>query len=345
MIARRLFLTVALAMLCALVSSRDAAAQNEIGPTLGQILKRGYLMCGITESPGFAAQSETGEWVGFDVDFCRAVAAAIFDNPEKVLYSPLPTKERAGALHGGWVDLLASAASWTQSRDTSQRVIYAGVSLFDGQSFLVRRQRSFASAQDLAGVTICVQLGSPYELALADFFRSRKATYEPRTFSAFEEAAIDYESGRCDALTADASALYAARAKLATPGDHAVLPDILSKAPRSPVVRQGDDQWLNIVRWTLFSMLNAEELQVSILNADAALRSENPDIRRLFGVDGDLGASLGLAKDWAYRIIKHVGNYGDVFDRNLGPATPLAMDRRWNALWSKGGLMYAPPVR
>lgn len=345
MIARRFFLAVALAVMCALTAAQDAEAQIEIGPTLSEILKRGFVICGMTEADGFAEPLDGNEWRGFDVDICRALASAIFDDPTKVMYSALPAKERAASLQGNWVDLLASGAPWTQSRDTGQRIIYAGVSLYDGQTFLVRRQRSFASARDLSGVSVCVQRGTSYELTLADFFNARRAPYEPRAFETFEEAAAGYEAGKCDALTADASMLYAARAKFASPADHAVLPDMLSKAPRGPVVRQGDDQWLNIVRWTLYAMINAEELQVSILNADLALKSENPDIRRLVGVDGDLGASLGLAKNWAFRIIKHIGNYGDMFDRNLGPATPMAMDRRINALWSNGGLMYAPPVR
>ncbi|PPD45365.1 MAG: amino acid ABC transporter substrate-bindnig protein [Methylocystis sp.] len=344
MIARRLCLAVAFAVLFALGPGTDARAQTEAGATLGQILRRGYLSCGVSEQAGLA-QSVEGAWRGFEVDFCRAVASAIFDDPGKVRFLGMSGKERVSALQSGWVDLLTSAAPWTQSRDSGQRVIYAGVSLYDGQAFLVRRQRSFASAQDLADVSVCVQQGTSYELELADFFHGRKTAYEAKPFATFEEAAAAYDSGQCDALTADATALHAARAKLAGPKDHDVLPDFLSKAPRGPVVRQGDDQWLAIVRWTLFAMINAEELQVTAANADAALKSEDPRIRYLLGVEGDRGAGLALPGDWPYRIVKHVGNYADVFERNLGQASPLGMERRSNALWGKGGLMYAPSVR
>ncbi|WP_457796690.1 amino acid ABC transporter substrate-binding protein [Methylocystis sp. S23] len=346
MIARGFLHAAVLAAILA-VGGQGASAQSDAGPTLSAILKRGYLSCGVSEAAGFAQPpgGEKGDWTGFDVDFCRAVASAIFDDPKKVRFLGLAPKDRVQALQAGWVDLLASAAPWTQSRDGGQRAIYAGVSLYDGQSFLVRRQRSLASAQDLSGVSVCVQQGSSYELELADFFHKRKAQYEPKLFPTFEEAAAGYDKSQCDALTADASTLHAARAKLSNPEAHDVLPDLLTKAPRSPVARQGDDQWLSIVRWTLFTLIDAEELQVSAANADAALKSEEPSIRHLLGVEGDRGAGLALPGDWPYRIVKHVGNYADVFERNLGQASPLGMERRLNALWSKGGLMYAPSVR
>ncbi|KAF2992152.1 amino acid ABC transporter substrate-binding protein [Methylocystis sp. MJC1] len=350
MIARRFLLAVATAIVLAgllpTLLGQGASAQTDAGPTLATVIKRGYLSCGVVESPGFAQPSgENGEWRGFDVDFCRAVAAAIFDDPTKVRFLGLSAKERVPALQAGWVDLLASAAPWTQTRDGGQRVIYAGVSLFDGQSFLVRRQRSFASAQDLAEVAVCVQQGTSYELELADFFHKRKTSYQPKLFATFEEAAAGYDKSECEALTADAATLYAARTKLATPAEHDVLPDLLTKAPRGPVVRQGDDQWLSIVRWTLFLMIDAEEQRVSKANADAALKSEEPRIRHLLGVEGDRGVGLALPGDWPYRIVKHVGNYADVFERNLGQSSPLNMERRLNALWNKGGLLYAPAVR
>ena len=345
MISRSIFRVAAAASLCVFASAGTASAQTEPGPTLAQTLKRGYVTCGVTEAPGFAERDPNGEWRGFDADFCRAVASAIFDDPAKTQFMKLSGKERVSTLQGGWIDLLASAAPWTQSRDGGQRVIYAGVAFYDGQGFLVRRQRGFSSAQDLSGVTICVQMGTSYELELAEFFHARKAPYEARGFPTFEEAVANYANGQCDALAADASTLFAERAKLAAPSDHAVLPDMISKAPRGPLVRQGDDQWLNVVRWTLFAMLDAEEFLVSKTNVDEALKSEHPHVRRLLGADGDPGADLGLTRDWAYRIIKHTGNYADVFERNLGQASPLAMERRLNALWSRGGLMYAPPVR
>ncbi len=346
MIARRFVLAVALAVVLPL-GWGGALAQTDAGPTLSTILKRGYLSCGVLEAPGFAQPpaGEKADWRGFDVDFCRAVAAAIFDDPSKVRFLGLAAKDRAPALQSGWVDLLASGAPWTQSRDGAQRTVYAGVTLYDGQSFLVRRQRSLASAQDLSNVSVCVQQGTSYELEAADFFRKRKAPYEPKLFASFDEAALGYDKSQCDALTADASALAAARAKLSAPGEHDILPDLLTKSPRGPVVRQGDDQWLSIVRWTLFTLVDAEELQVSTANADAALKSDEPSIRHLLGVEGDPGAGLALAGDWPYRIVKHVGNYADVFERNLGQASPLGMERRMNALWNKGGLMYAPSIR
>lgn len=341
--ARRLFLA-ALAAISSTLAGEDALAQAEPWPTLAQVLRRGYLSCGVTEAAGFAHPDESGVWRGLDVDLCRAVAASIFDDPTKVRFLGLGARDRVAALQSGWVELLAGAAPWTQSRDGAQRVIYAGVSFFDGQSFLVRRQRSLASAQDLADVSVCVQQGTSYELELTDFFRARKRSYAPKLFPTFEEAAAGYDKSQCDALTADASMLYAARAKLSDPEEHDVLPDLLTKAPHGPLVRQGDDQWLSIVRWALFAMIDAEELEVSAANADAALKSEDPRIRHLLGVEGDRGG-LALPGDWPYRIVKHVGNYADVFERNLGKASPLGMDRRLNALWRKGGLMYAPAMR
>lgn len=336
----RLLPTVLLAALaCA------GTARAEPGATLRQTLEKGYVSCGVAEATGFAAHDAQGAWRGFDVDLCRALAAAIFDNPGKTRFMALAPKDRVSALQAGWVDVLASAPPWTQSRDSGQRVLYAAVDFYDGQGFLVRRQRGFTSAQDLSGVSVCVQMGTPHELELAEFFHERKLTYEPRTFQTFEEAAAAYAASQCDALTADASTLYGERATYDAPSEHAVLPDMLSKAPRGPMVRENDDQWLNIVRWTLFAMLDAEELQVSLATADESLKSENPNIRRLLGVDGDLGADLGLARNWAYRIVKNVGNYADIFESNLGQASPLAMERRLNGLWTKGGLMYAPPVR
>ena len=341
---RRLIFVFAAAFAGAIIAP-GAGAQTDVGPTLAQVVKRGYIICGVTAAPGFAQRDGAGEWRGFDVDFCRAVASAVLDDPAKARFVELSPKARVGALQAGAVDLGASASPWTQARDAGQKVIYPGAFLYDGQGFIVRRQLGFNSAQDLNGVSICVEQGTPYELEVADFFRARKAKYEPKLFASLEDAARAYDDGKCDALTADVSTLHGVRIGLTAPADHAVLPDLLSKTPRGPMVRQGDDQWFNIVRWTLFAMIDAEELDVSKANADAALSSENPQIRRLLGVDGAHGGDLGLSEDWAYRIVKHVGNYADVFERNLGQGAPFAMERRLNALWSKGGLMYAPPVR
>lgn len=344
MIARRIFLALTAIALACIAGS--AQAQTEPGQTLSQVLRRGYLSCGVTDAPGFAQPDDKGVWRGFDVDFCHAIAAAIFDDPSKVRYLGLSAKDRALALQSGWVDLIAGAGPWTQSRDgAQQRVLFVGVSFFDGQSFLVRRQRSFASAQDLANVSVCVQQGTSYELELADFFRMRKTPYEPKLFPGFDEAVAAYDGGQCDAVSADATMLSGARAKLASPVEHDVLPDLLTKAARGPLVRQGDDQWFALVRWSLFALIDAEELEVSTANVDAALKSDAPRIRHLLGVEGDRGAGLGLAGDWPYRVIKHVGNYSDIFQRNMGQGSPLGMERRVNALWNKGGLLYAPPVK
>ncbi|MFO1126591.1 MAG: amino acid ABC transporter substrate-binding protein [Methylocystis sp.] len=341
---RRLLFAFVAAFAGALFASR-VGAQTDVGPTLAQIVKRSYLTCGVTAAPGFAQRDGAGEWRGFDVDFCRAVASAVLDDPSKARIVELPPKARVGALQSGAIDLAASASPWTQTRDAGQKLIYAGVSLYDGQGFIVRRPRGFNSVQDLDGVAICIEQGTPYELEVADFFRARKMKYDAKLFASFEDAAKAYDEGKCDALTADISTLHVVRIGLTTPAEHAVLPDLISKSPRGPLVRQGDDQWLNIVRWTLFAMVDAEELDVSKANADAALSSEKPQIRRLLGVDGAHGGDLGLSEDWAYRIVKHVGNYADVFERNLGQGAPFGMDRRLNALWNRGGLMYAPPVR
>jgi general L-amino acid transport system substrate-binding protein len=344
MIAGRLLLAVALAIIAVAPAGR-ALAQADAGPTLAQILKRGYLSCGVSDAPGFAQPDDKGVWRGFDADFCRAVAAAIFDDPGKVRFLGLSGKDRVAALQAGWIDLLTGAAPWTQSRDSGQRVLYAGASFFDGQGFLVRKARSFASGADLSGASVCVQQGSAQELELSDFFRARKLAYEPKLYPTFEAATQGYETSQCDALTADVSTLHAVRARLAGPGEHDILPDLLSKSPRGPVVRQGDDQWFTIVRWTLFVLIDAEELQVSAANADAALKSEEPRIRHLLGVEGDPAGGLALAGDWPYRVIKHLGNYADLFERHLGQGSPLGMERRVNALWNRGGLMYAPAVR
>lgn len=314
--------------------------------TLDQVRKRGFLICGANNSlAGFGQQDENGEWSGFDVDFCRAMAAAIFDDPKKVRFAPISGKERFKALQSSEVDVLSRNSAWTLSRDTGQGLLYATITFFDGQGFLAAKKRAIASLQDLAGHTVCVQEGTPLELDLVDYFRAREKQVEPRLFATFEEAARAYAAGQCEALTADVSALAVQRSKLDAPGDHLILPDLIDKEPLGPLVRQGDDQWFNIVRWTHFAMLDAEELGVTSANVDQQLKSDNPHVRRLLGVDGARGEGLGLENDWIYRIVKHIGNYGEIFERNLGRATPLELDRRLNALWTKGGLMYAPPVR
>jgi general L-amino acid transport system substrate-binding protein len=343
--ARRLAVALLVVLVGAILLRPVALAQGELGPTLAEIVKRDRLNCGVVEQPGFAEPDGAGGWRGFDVDFCRALAAAIFDDPAKTTIIKLPARERLSPLLGGWVDVLASSAPWTLARDAAQRALYAGVSFYDGQGFMVLRARSLASAQDLAGVSVCVKSASSQELALADYFHARNAPFETHGFPTDEAAAAAYAAGQCDALSDDAAQLYATRTRLAQPAEHDILSGFISRSPRGPVVRRGDDQWFALVRWTLGAMIDAEELGVSKAGVDEALTSQNTDIRRLLGVEGDAGAGLGLRADWAYRVIKHVGNYADVFDKNLGSASALGMDRRYNALWSKGGLLYAPPMR
>jgi len=341
----RILLRLALALLCVPDPAGSAGAQSDPGPTLAEILKRGRLNCGVVEATGFAERTADGVWHGFDVDFCRALTSAIFDDPRKVVITPLPARERLSPLQGGWVDLLVSSAPWKLTRDAGQRVVYAGVALVDGQGFMVRRARAFASARDLSGVSVCVQSATSHEIALADFFQARRAPYEARGFPTPEAAAAAYETGQCDALTFDVSTLYGQRAKFANPAEHDVLPDLLTRAPRGPVVRQGDDQWLNIVRWTLFAMIDAEELGVEKETVDAALKSDNPSVRRLTVAEGDFGKQLGVSQDWALNVVKSVGNYGETLERNVGAKSKLGIARGLNQLWTMGGIQYAPPLR
>jgi general L-amino acid transport system substrate-binding protein len=345
MSVRSIFFVLSLLVLLPL-NARSAPTIAQTPSTLEQVQKRGAVACGVSAgATGFAQQDAAGEWSGFDVDFCRALAAALFDDPRKAQIIALAPKDRIAAVQSGLVDLLARGAAWTLSRDTNQRVLYAAVSFFDGQGLLTRKKLSYAAPQDLSGGQICVQKSTSHELDLGDFFRLRKVNVELKTFATFEEAAKAYEDELCQALSADVSALYAQRAKYPDPGEHIVLAEFISKAPLGPITREGDDQWFNIVRWTQFALVDAEDLGVGSANVDQALKSENPEIRRLLGVDGDHGDGLGLASDWVYRILKHVGNYGEVFERDLGQGSPIKMERRQNALWSKGGLMYAPPLR
>jgi general L-amino acid transport system substrate-binding protein len=322
------------------------SAPSTHAATLDQIEKRGFLVCGTSNGlSGFARQDESGEWSGFDIDFCRAVAAAIFDDPRRLRIVVISAKERVKALRSGEVDLLARGASWTLSRDAGQGLAYAAITFFDGQGVLTSRARAALSLRDLGGLSVCVQQGTPFELDLTDIGRASGKPLEPRLFTTFEEAAAAYAAGKCDALTADVTTLAAQRLSLAAPGEHAILTELIDKEPLGPVVRQGDDQWFDVVRWTHFAMADAEELGVASTNVDERLHSADPRVRRLLGVDGGRIDGLGLEADWAYRIVKHVGNYGEIYERNLGRGSPLGLERRLNALWTQGGLIYAPPVR
>jgi general L-amino acid transport system substrate-binding protein len=335
-------LPTAIALATALAFGVTAASAQ----TLAAVKDRGELICGANGTlAGFGLPDPQGNWTGFDVDFCRAVAAAIFNDPAKVKFVPLTAKDRFTALQSGEVDVLSRNTTWTLSRDTSLGLDFPAVTFYDGQGFMVRKTLKISSALELNDAAVCVQQGTTSELNLADYFRSNHMGLKTVTFATGDETLKAYESGRCDAYTTDSSGLYGERLQLAEPSQHIVLPEIISKEPLSPAVRHGDNQWTDIVRWTHFVMLDAEELGVNKGNVDAKLKSDDPETRRLLGVEGQYGEALGLTNDWAYRIIKHVGNYGESFERNIGQGSPLKIVRGLNALWTKGGLQYGPPIR
>ena len=319
------------------------------GVTLRTVRSRGFVNCGVHPGLiGFAYTDNRGRWRGFDADFCRATAAVIFNNPNAVRFQPLSSKERFTALTSGEVDVLWRNTSWTYSRDTGNALDFPGVNYYDGQGFMVPRSLQVASATELNGARVCVQSGSTTELNLADYFRSKGLRYEGVVVDTEDQARANYAKEACDAFTADISALAAARTTMPNPNAHIILPEVISKEPLGPVVRQGDDQWADIIRWTLYALIMAEELGVTKENVDQMRASStNPEVRRLLGVEGGLGPMLGLTNDWAYRAIKHMGNYGQIFDRNVGRSSSMKLERGLNALWTANppGLMYAPPVR
>jgi general L-amino acid transport system substrate-binding protein len=320
--------------------------QAASGQTLTTIKNRGELICGANGTlAGFGLPDPQGNWTGFDVDFCRAIAAAIFNDPTKVKFVPLTAKDRFTALQSGEIDVLSRNTTWTLSRDTSLGLDFVAVTYYDGQGFMVRKALKVNSALELNGAAVCVQQGTTSELNLADYFRANHMALKTVTFATGDEARKAYESGRCDAYTTDSSGLYGERQKLAVPGDHIVLPEIISKEPLTPAVRHGDSQWTDIVRWTHFAMVDAEELGVTKANVEEKLKSDDPETRRMLGAEGQYGEALGLTNDWVYRIVKHLGNYGEVFERNIGQGSPLKIVRGLNALWTKGGLQYGPPFR
>src|SRR5216683_4993169 len=313
--------------------------------TLKKVKDRGSLICGVSQGlPGFSNPDDKGNWTGFDVDFCRALAAAILNDATKVKFTPLSAKDRFEPLKTGDIDVLSRNTTWTLSRDVAYGN-FAGVNYYDGQGFIVRKSLKVNSALELNGASVCTQTGTTTELNLADYFRANNMKYEVIAFGTADETVKAYEAGRCDAFTTDVSQLYAEKLKLVNPNDHVILPDIVSKEPLGPLVRHGDDQWFDVVKWTHFAMLNAEELGVSSKTVDEAMKSNQPEIRRLLGVEGNFGEQLGLTKDWVVRIVKQVGNYGEVFERNVGAGSKLAISRGLNRLWTKGGIQYAPPVR
>jgi general L-amino acid transport system substrate-binding protein len=315
--------------------------------TLGDVQGRGTLNCGVTTGlAGFAAPDDQGKWTGLDVDMCRAIAAAVLGDSEKVKYVPTNAKERFTALQSGEIDVLARNTTWTFSRDTDLGFDFIGTNYYDGQGFMVRKNLNVKSALELNGASVCVQTGTTTELNLGDYFRANNMELKPVVFEKNEEARQAYDEGRCDAYTTDASGLAAERSVLAQPADHVILPEIISKEPLGPLVRHGDNRWGDVVRWTLNAMIIAEEFGVTQANVDEQkASSQNPEVRRLLGVEGEMGKMTGLSNDWGYNIIKQVGNYGESFERNVGLKTPLGLARGLNELWSKGGLLYAPPIR
>lgn len=314
--------------------------------TLDDIKTKGSIQCGVSQGlPGFSTADDAGEWTGIDVDYCRAVAAAVFGDPKAVKFTPLSAKERFTALQSGEIDLLSRNTTWTMTRDTSLGLNFTGVTYYDGQGFMIRKDLNVASALELSGASVCTNTGTTTELNVADYFRANNMDYEIVAFEKADEVVQAYDAGRCDVYTTDASGLYAQRLKLTNPDEHMVLPEIISKEPLGPVVRQGDDQWFNINKWVLNALINAEELGVTQANVEEMKGSDNPAIKRLLGAEGAYGEAVGLGNDFAAKAIAAVGNYGEMFDRNVGPETPLGISRGLNALWSKGGIMYAPPVR
>jgi len=333
--------SAALAVMGAASAPAAASAQ-----TLKAVRDRGALNCGVSQGlAGFSIADDKGQWSGLDVDLCRAIAAAVFNDPAKVAFVPLSPSERFSALQVGKIDVLARNSTWTMSRETEFKLNFVGVNYYDGQGFLVHKTPEIASALELDGAKVCVQSDTTNADNLGDFFKNNNLKFELVPAASPAEALKAYADGRCSVLTSDVSQLYAQRLQLAKATDHTILPDVISKEPLAPVVRQRDDDWMMIVKWTLYAMINAEELGVNSKNIDEALKSKKPDVMRLVGNEGTYGEDLGLTKDWAVRIIKHVGNYGEVYERNIGEASKLKIPRGLNQLWNNGGIQYAPPIR
>jgi general L-amino acid transport system substrate-binding protein len=337
---KRVSLVVTLALAAGL-SAQAASAQ-----TLKTVKDRGMLSCGVSQGlPGFSTPDDKGNWTGLDVDICRAIAAAVFNDATKIKFVPLSAKDRFTALQSGEIDVLSRNTTWTLSRDTSLGANFTGVTYYDGQGFLVKKSLKVNSALELNSASVCVQTGTTTEQNLADYFKGNNMKYEVIAFATADETIKAYESGRCDVFTSDVSQLYAERLKLANAADHVVLPEVISKEPLGPMVRHGDDQWFDVVKWTLYAMVGAEELGMTQKNIDEMAKSDKPEVKRAVGTDGNLGEQLGLTKDWMVRIVKATGNYGESFERNVGAGSKLGIARGLNNLWSKGGIQYAPPIR
>jgi general L-amino acid transport system substrate-binding protein len=335
------FLGILFAGLAFAITTNGAGAQ-----TLDQVKSRGQLLCGVNVGlGGFALPDANGQWAGLEVDYCRAIAAAVFGDASKVKYVPLDGASRFEGLKSGAVDVLIRSATWTLSRDTVQGLDFEAIYYYDGQGFMVKKSMNVKSVLELDGASICVAQGSTTELNLADYFRAHNIKYEGVAFKSNDETVQAYAAGRCDAYTTDASGLASFRLKLPSPDDHVILPEIISKEPLASAVRKGDSQWATIVRWAHFVMIDAEEVGVTSKNVDEMMKSPNPEVRRMLGVEGKFGEGIGLSNAWAVNILKQVGNYGEVYERNVGPASALKIPRGPNKLWSQGGLQYGPPIR
>jgi general L-amino acid transport system substrate-binding protein len=313
--------------------------------TLANVKAKGYLQCGVNPGlPGFGNPDANGNWSGIDVDYCKAIAAAVFGDTSKVKYTPLDATQRFTALQSGQVDVLIRNTTWTMSRDTTLGILFAGVNYYDGQGFMVKKELGVSHVKDLDGASICVQNGTDTQFNLADYFKHNNLKYNPVVFEKETDLLAAYDSGRCDAFTTDASGLYASRLNLKNPDDNIVLPEIISKEPLGPSVRADDVQWFNVVKWVHYALLDAEELGVTQANVDEMLKSQNPAIQKLLGVQGNFGKGLGLDNKWAYNIIKAEGNYGEIFERDVGKDSPLKIDRGINNLWDHGGIQYGMPI-
>ena len=330
-----------------MVAAMIAAGTAQAGPTLDKVKANGVVTCGVsTGVAGFSLADAQGKYTGLDVDFCKQIAAAVFGNADKVKYVPLSAQQRFTALQSGEVDLLARNTTWTLQRDTQLGLNFAPTTFYDGQGFMVFKKLGVKSAKELNGATVCVQPGTTTELNLADFFRANKMTFKPVVIEKLDEVENAYFSGRCDVYTTDRSGLAATRiSKAPNPDDQVILPEVISKEPLAPAVRHGDDEWFDIVKWTQFAALEAEEKGITSKNVDQMLKSEDPDIKRLLGVTPGMGKSLGVDEKWVYNMVKQVGNYGEIFDRNVGKDSPMKLERGLNDLWTRGGLMYSMPVR
>jgi general L-amino acid transport system substrate-binding protein len=324
-----------------LVPARPSGAE-----TLNAVKERGTLNCGVSQGLlGFSSMDVKNVWTGFDVDVCRAVAAVIFDDPARVTFVPLDAAARFTALQSHQIDVLSRNSTWTMSRESSLGLMFAGIAYYDGQGFMLRRDTGIDTALQLGGKTVCTQTGTTSELNLSDYFHTYGMPLKVLAFGTAEESLNAYDNRKCDVLTSDVSQLYAERLKLAAPDSHIILPEVISKEPLGPAVRQGDDQWFNLVKWTLYALINAEELGVKSVTVDDAVKSSNPNIRRLVGTEGEFGVQLGLTKDWAARAVRAVGNFGEIYERNVGMKSRLSIPRGLNALWTQGGIQYAPPIR